>query len=136
MWTKEDKEPILGRSSHVLVQSCSWRSGRRHINLGHCEMGTFNITMKTCLCLFAVVVVIVYVKGETCPSGHVTDCSLTACTGTDWVLGCVDNLCTCTHSGGGSHDCVYNGDCGNSHNCDRNQQWRCVQGRCRCIHNN
>ncbi|KAL3832114.1 hypothetical protein ACJMK2_023787 [Sinanodonta woodiana] len=90
--------------------------------------------MKTCLCLLALVVVAVYVKGESCPSGHATDCTLTTCIGTDWVLGCVDNHCTCTHTAGGSHACRSDGDCGGGVDCDRRQHWRCIMGSCRCVH--
>ncbi|KAL3832113.1 hypothetical protein ACJMK2_023786 [Sinanodonta woodiana] len=91
--------------------------------------------MKTCLCLLALVVVIVHVKGENCASGHVTDCTSTTCTGTEWVLACIDRVCSCTHTGGGSHTCSTNSDCGGGRNCERNQHWRCLQGTCHCVNN-
>ncbi|KAK3594937.1 hypothetical protein CHS0354_009323 [Potamilus streckersoni] len=87
--------------------------------------------MKTCMCLLILVVIIVYVKGEGCTTS--SDCRLTVCTGTDWVLGCVTQTCTCTHSDGGSHTCSNNGDCGHGHTCPaNNQHWRCLQGTCHC----
>ncbi|KAL3831957.1 hypothetical protein ACJMK2_023645 [Sinanodonta woodiana] len=81
--------------------------------------------MKTCLCLLALVVVIVHVKGENCASGHVTDCTSTTCTGTEWVLACIDQLCSCTHTGGGSHSCQSDADCGRDHFCPFGLRWRC-----------
>ncbi|KAL3831950.1 hypothetical protein ACJMK2_023793 [Sinanodonta woodiana] len=77
-----------------------------------------------------------YIKGETCPSGHATDCRLTVCTGPEWVLACVDGVCTCSHTGDGSHTCRDNGECGHGRDCPNNQHWRCIQGNCHCTHQN
>ncbi|KAL3831955.1 hypothetical protein ACJMK2_023788 [Sinanodonta woodiana] len=94
--------------------------------------------MKTYVLLLAITVAVVYIKGETCPSGHTTDCRLTVCTGSGWVLNCVDNVCTCTHNEGGSHvTCTANDDCaGQGRDCPNNQHWRCLRGECHCTHQN
>ncbi|KAL3831954.1 hypothetical protein ACJMK2_023789 [Sinanodonta woodiana] len=92
--------------------------------------------MKTCVLLLTITVAVVYIKGDVCPSGHATDCTLTACSGNEWVLSCIDGVCTCLHTEGGSHDCRDNGDCGHRHNCTVGQRWRCVQGTCHCIRQN
>ncbi|KAL3876257.1 hypothetical protein ACJMK2_034125 [Sinanodonta woodiana] len=77
-----------------------------------------------------------YINGDTCPSGHTTDCRLTVCSGREWTLSCVDGVCTCSHTEGGSHACNDIGDCGHRHNCTDGQHWRCLQGTCHCTRQN
>ncbi|KAL3831942.1 hypothetical protein ACJMK2_023637 [Sinanodonta woodiana] len=93
--------------------------------------------MKFVVLLLTISVAVVCIQGETCPSGHATDCTLTLCTGDEWMLSCVDNICTCNHNNGQSHACTNTGDCSLlGHGCLNNQHWRCIRGECRCTHQN
>ncbi|KAL3832111.1 hypothetical protein ACJMK2_023784 [Sinanodonta woodiana] len=63
-----------------------------------------------------------YVKAEPCT--QTSDCHFETCTGSDWHLGCVQGVCTCTPTSG-STACQSDADCGRNHFCPFGLRWRC-----------